>query len=522
MIATMIFSVSTAAATTGEDEEGETGLYISANIYGASVYVDGLHKGITPLTITGMTPGKHRLEITKVHYATDLSYVMVEENVIKEVTCDLQKISGKLTVISNPEGAAVYCDGNITTSKGIELDEGEHSVLAKKFGYEEKTDSVNIVRGREYTLAMNMKKADFKLLSFDSEKTLFNPKDYGYNGSIEFNVSVTAPETGRLEITSSEGETVYTKEISFTSWDQKEKWTGRDEDNYIVEDGLYTATMTAAGQSFSYSFTVDSNIVRPMLTQSQSGLGLGSVASARLYPKHSNLLTVESGASFTSGSDVFYGVPITASIARSFTKNIEISGTFTGLVKDGFNYGFNVTAKYASSYPLAKETLFYGVFVRLGGSSAASFSPYGIDVGCGLGGGIILGYLIDDIYIGAESTVLYKPVTGPFSSSGNDVLWKNGLMVQKCFDTVGMGIYASFASGFGTYESGDGLETVDLESPLKSGDFGGRFAFYVAGLPLAVGLQGGVMIVSAEGSQSIFSDTSSFYPYAKLNVTWMF
>ena len=95
-------------------------------------------------------------------------------------------------------------------------------------------------------------------------------------------------------------------------------------------------------------------------------------------------------------------------------------------------------------------------------------------------------------------------------------------MIQKNFDAVGFGLYASIATGFGTYESNDGNETADLSASLKSGDFGGRFAFYVGGIPLAVGLQGGVMIVSAENSQTIFSDTSSFYPYAKANITWMF
>lgn len=518
IIAGVLLTSLASAATS--DDLSDTGLYVSCNIYGASVYIDGTYRGTTPLKVTGLEPGKHRLEVARVHYSTDISYVNVEEGWIREAKCELEKISGLLSVASHPEGATIYCDGDLTGATNIELDEGNHIITAKKFGYESAEEKVYIKRNGNYTVEINLDPTEFDIVSFDSEKTIFNPKNFSSLGNIEFNISVTAPETGVLEITNRYDEVVYTRDVEFVTWNQKEKWIGTDAEDYIVEDGVYTATLKAGGKSISYSFMVDSNIIYPMLTPTPSGMGVGSVASAQLNPKSTFIIALESGTLFTSeGSSPFYGVPINFSLTWTPTKYIELQGSFYSAIQSGFKFGFNLSAKAASYQEFGTQKFFYGAFVRVGGSSDPMFEPYGVDAGFGLGGGLLVGYLVKDFYLGLESSFLYRPVVGPFAGEGSDAIWKNGLMLQKNFDAASLGLYGNLITGYGEFKKGSASPT-NIEAGIRSADFGAKFSFYMFNSTAALGVQGGTMIYPNNGFASIFSDSSKFYPYVKAALSW--
>ena len=63
MLMAFFVSILSADETIVEPDES-TGVYVSCNIYGASVYIDGIYRGITPLTVTNLEPGKHRMEVS--------------------------------------------------------------------------------------------------------------------------------------------------------------------------------------------------------------------------------------------------------------------------------------------------------------------------------------------------------------------------------------------------------------------------------------------------------------------------
>ena len=523
MLMAFFVSILSADETIVEPDES-TGVYVSCNIYGASVYIDGIYRGITPLTVTNLEPGKHRMEVSKAHHSSDIFYIIVEKGAIREAKCTLEKISGYLTVISNPEGAKVYCDGDLTGDKNIELDEGVHTITTRKFGYKDASEKINIKRNSSYTKELKMDPQDFEILSMDSGKTVFNPKDYKTLSNIEFNISVTAPGSGTLEIESEFGEIVWEQDIDFVTWDQKIKWNGKDSEDYVVEDGLYTATLKVGEKSASYTFVVDSKIVYPMLEATPSGLGIGPVSSAQLYPKSTLLLSFESGAIFKTGDSIFYGVPLNATVAWTPTKYFEITGTFMGIAGDGFKFGADITAKLAGISSFGSEQVCYGLVLRYGESPSSIMPPYGYDNGRGLGGGVLFGYLINDFYLGLESTYIFRPVMGMFTSEGDDSIWKNGLLASKNFDSGSLALYASIAAGFGTFKKGD--ESMEISSGVRALEFGGRFAFYILGTKitssrLSFGLRGGVVIYPEEGGDSFFSEGGTFYPYAKASLTWV-
>lgn len=507
---------------TKKEVEWETGIYVSCNISGASIYLDGEYKGTTPLLITGMEPGKYRLEVTKSHYSTDTSYVYLNEGNVREARCYLEKISGFLSVDSNPSGASIYCDGNLMSSRYIELDEGKHTVSAKKFGYNTRTETVYIKRNMESYATLELTEAAFEITYAAAERNVFNPKNHGVLGSMVMDFSVTAPGSGIVEISDETGRVVYSENISFYSWNQSMEWIGTDFQDLIVEDGVYTATLRVNDITDSFKFSVDSSIIYPMHTITPDGLGIGSVASAKLYPKSSFLLNVKGGVDFLSSGTPFYDVPMNLGIAWTPTNFLEFTGSLNGNVsKDNFNFGFNATLKLCNKTPIEMVSLYYGAFFRIGACTDPIKAPYGSDNGYGLGGGLVFGVDIQDLYIGLESAWIYKPVTGPFNDTGDDAIWKNGIMIQQLFDIGNAGLFCNFTTGFGTFKNKDSSITQSIVSNIRSMDIGASASFYLGETTFILGVEGGTVIYPTDGFESMFKDSSIFYPYVKACFTWV-
>lgn len=511
--------------------EVQTGLYVTCNVPDASVYLDGKYKGTAPLLLENLKPGKYRLEVTKNHYDTDTSYVYIDEGKVREARCFIEKISGYLTVNTNPSDATIYCDGRLPETPGkydysikpnqIELDEGSHTITLKKFGYQETSATVYIKRNTESTISLEMTPAEFDILGIHASKAVFNPKNHGGFGNLEITVSVTAPGKGVVQFIDRGGHVIYHEDVEFKSWNTTFEWIGTDYQDYIVDDGEYTATLTAEGKTASTSFSVDSTLTYPMYTMTPSGTGIGSVASAELFPKSTFVLSLEAGAMFNLyNSNPMYGAPIKIGLAWTPAKFLEISGGINGVVAGTFAPSFHASAKAIFKTTMDSGTLYYGGLIRIGGSPEPILPPYGWDAGNGLGAGILVGFKTEgNIYFGLESSWIFRPVDG-LSSVGSDSILKNGLMFQKTFDNGSVGLFGTLTSGFGIYESKAG-EKIDMNSALKSLELGGKAAFYPFESSVNLGIQAGAILFPAKGFGTLFSD-NTVYPYVTANLTWMF
>lgn len=52
-------------------------LNVTSNPPGASVYIDGVNKGVTPTTISGLVPGNHKVELRKSSYVNIIKYINI-------------------------------------------------------------------------------------------------------------------------------------------------------------------------------------------------------------------------------------------------------------------------------------------------------------------------------------------------------------------------------------------------------------------------------------------------------------
>ncbi|MGB7130108.1 MAG: PEGA domain-containing protein, partial [Candidatus Sulfotelmatobacter sp.] len=111
---------------------------------GAQVQVDGRSdpSWVTPVTLSGLTPGQHSVSVTKAGFSPDSRTVDVTSGSKSFVQTRLSQLVATLAVSSTPAGASVYIDGKNSgkvTPAQISLNKGQHTVLLRKTGYIDET-----------------------------------------------------------------------------------------------------------------------------------------------------------------------------------------------------------------------------------------------------------------------------------------------------------------------------------------------------------------------------------------------
>ncbi len=115
---------------------------------GASVYLDGILRGQTPVTFTA-SPGSHTLKLSLSGYKTKSITFTLHSGERRTFNYTLQRIVqyGSLKVNSNPRRAKVYIDGSYKGTTPLSISSiraGTHEVKVKMSGYEEWVENVYI------------------------------------------------------------------------------------------------------------------------------------------------------------------------------------------------------------------------------------------------------------------------------------------------------------------------------------------------------------------------------------------
>jgi formylglycine-generating enzyme required for sulfatase activity len=101
----------------------------------AELYLDGERRGITPLTITALSPGLHQLKLKKDSYETELG-VQTKAGEKQSLTIQLEQRYGRLEISSQPPGARLYVDGEPAGETPLTipaLSIGEHRLKLTKY-----------------------------------------------------------------------------------------------------------------------------------------------------------------------------------------------------------------------------------------------------------------------------------------------------------------------------------------------------------------------------------------------------
>jgi hypothetical protein len=149
------------------------GLSIISTPSGATILVDGVKTGVTPMGVE-LLPGSHVVKLQKAGYAEYTGTFTVVAGKMAPVTIQLVALpqtttttmqqttttgGGTLTINSNPTNALIHLDGVAqgTTPKSIlNLKAGPHTVMLSYPGYNDWTGTVTIVAGATMPITISL------------------------------------------------------------------------------------------------------------------------------------------------------------------------------------------------------------------------------------------------------------------------------------------------------------------------------------------------------------------------------
>lgn len=151
-------------------------LDIDSDPFDADIYLNGVHKGKTPNTISNLLVGDYTLELKKSGCASIKKNVTIVENQTLSLSEKLET-GWEITITSTPSGAKVYID-NASTKNSNSVFEvtpftkiipfGKHTVKVEKDG-ETDIKEINVIKGGNNSFHFNVEK--FKNISQKIGKT---------------------------------------------------------------------------------------------------------------------------------------------------------------------------------------------------------------------------------------------------------------------------------------------------------------------------------------------------------------
>jgi hypothetical protein len=251
-----------------EEVEGR-GLIVRSNPSRATVYINGIERGLTPFFFETIAPGEYGIRLIKDGYGERRIWVRVPENSRLEVTLNLEEVLGLLSLDIQrkagsppPEKLAlrpeISVDGESKNGSFLSLPVGYRVVRVRAFGWEEAVQSVYIHKDFARRLKVEMQAAPFSMTGAELRRPRFNPANSGSLGTTEITFDVSAPGTGRIVIENQGGDTVFARDMApFSTWSQSMVWNGRDGEGKPLPDGVYRVLALAESAPADGSMPVE-------------------------------------------------------------------------------------------------------------------------------------------------------------------------------------------------------------------------------------------------------------------------
>jgi len=378
------------------EEVAGKGLVVRTNPAGVKVFIDGMERGLSPVTIETLPSGEHSVRLYKEGYNERQFNITLFNNsrlVVSiemkdergEVLVSIRKAPGspeslplKPLVFSSPPAAQYPAELLADNTTVLNLPVGYCTIMARAFGWEDASVTVLVDENKTVSTDIIVRPAELKLKNESASRRRFNPNNKGNLGSVVYRFETTAPGTGTFSVIDKDGNLVYQKNLNpFTAWEQSFSWNGRGPSGNILPEGVYTILIEAVplqilsdnkteNVSISLNTKLDYSInIMPLsLSGGLSGLSLSPLP--HVLPTGS--FQIESGIFTGNFNDekLFSVLPFEAGIRISPFNRFEISSVFN--INPRFNsiektgWGVSGSAKYnilnGGGFPLAFATGF--------------------------------------------------------------------------------------------------------------------------------------------------------------------
>ncbi|MCL2809754.1 MAG: PEGA domain-containing protein [Treponema sp.] len=238
-----------------EEIEGR-GLVIQTNPRGARVFINGIDRGITPVTLENLQSGEYNIRLTRDGFKErnfnvtlfDTSRLtafieMEEAREIVTITVLKDPFSPEQLPFKPEISAGVLSNDN---TANINMPLGNHTIRARAFGWEDTSVSVLVSENSTPSVEIYMKRAAFTIENVSQSRHRFNPKNSGDLGVTRIRFEVSAPGDGNFVVLDSYGSVVYERKLQrFNERVQHVIWDGKDLNGFNLPQGLYSILIEA-------------------------------------------------------------------------------------------------------------------------------------------------------------------------------------------------------------------------------------------------------------------------------------
>ena len=162
-------SVSTPVTEVAEPEMGFGWLLVRTTPPGATVVVDGVDRGQTPLSLDDLPYGTHRISISRTGYGSETREVSLSRDAgVASVGIELVETGsatsaapGSIQVDSRPDGARVILDGQLVGTTPIvvpDVASGTHRVRVERDGYQAWVTTVDVPPSDQVRVAASLER----------------------------------------------------------------------------------------------------------------------------------------------------------------------------------------------------------------------------------------------------------------------------------------------------------------------------------------------------------------------------
>jgi hypothetical protein len=259
---------------TFEETTGK-GLVIRTNPAGVKVFIDGMERGLTPITLENLPLGEHSVRLYKEDYKERRFNITLFNNSRLVVSIEMKDERGQVLVsvhkahgspeqlpfkpevFSSASGAQSPASLSADNTAVLNLPAGYRTIRARAFGWEDASVTVLVDEKESAAADIYMQPAQFKFKNASGSRRRFNPKISGSLGSAAYRFEVSAPGAGTFMVLDKNGSVVYQENLApFTTWEQSVTWNGRDSSGNLLTEGVYTVLIEAAApQEFSHNET---------------------------------------------------------------------------------------------------------------------------------------------------------------------------------------------------------------------------------------------------------------------------
>ncbi|MDR0321316.1 MAG: PEGA domain-containing protein [Treponema sp.] len=417
-----LFPFMLTALETFEEKEGR-GLEIKTNPSNVKVFINGIDSGETPYSNNSLPPGQYNIRLSREGYNEQNFWVTLFSNSRLVVTIDMnQEPEGSAHVSvfrsagspsSLPLNPQIYSNTNdeeITAVSQlnsnttlINLHTGLNSIKVRAFGWEDETVTVSVSSQSTAVVDIYMKPAAFRLQNISQSRRRFNPSNPGSLGITEYRFEVSAPGSGFISITDSDGSEVFRRRLDqFSTWVQNVTWDGRDSLGEILPEGIYTVLIEASplpqytqGTVEPLSLTIETeinysaNIFPLSLDSGLSGLTFSPLPHTLPAGSYQVKAGILYGSFYIKREDVkeenVSGMPFNISMRIAPLKQFEMITVFNinPYFEDKIGWGVSGSAKYNIINGSGSGPLMFAAGVSY--YWASEFGEYPLSPGRGVG-----------------------------------------------------------------------------------------------------------------------------------------